>query len=289
MAESFFARDGANVRMVHRENEPTLFSIHDTIVFVRGINNVAARKVYSRLVGDHPELYDSYFILCKLKGNSKRVPMTTYKGLLAIFQVMGGHQAKLFRLQCVDTLHDNLFPITNDENQTQSLLNMIKDFSDVKPRRRDENIVVQHLAHAIIGSSVEVKCTNGFCDITTPKLVIEVKTVDAWKHALGQILAYVKDFEDLRPCLHLFGSKDALKKYLPRAKQCCKHYHVYVSWNIVTTTDDNKVDVDANSLSNATLKLDKIMNKRQYFNKIRRLKKKLRKDKLEIKRQLKGL
>jgi hypothetical protein len=80
MAESIFARNGANVRMVNRENEPALFSIQDVIMFLRNITNNAARKVHLRLIKDHPDLC-SKIVSMRIGTNSKPTPMATVANL----------------------------------------------------------------------------------------------------------------------------------------------------------------------------------------------------------------
>ncbi len=55
------------------------------------------------------------------------------------------------------------------------------------------------------GVRTEVTCPSGRIDVLSPSEVIEVKQVDRYKHALGQVLAYSRHFPDRTPRLHLFS------------------------------------------------------------------------------------
>lgn len=63
------------------------------------------------------------------------------------------------------------------------------------------------------GGTVEVITPVGRIDVLTATKIIEVKRVDMWKHALGQVLAYSLHVEDRECWIHLFGSKDLMDRY----------------------------------------------------------------------------
>ncbi|GAQ88709.1 hypothetical protein KFL_004530140 [Klebsormidium nitens] len=54
------------------------------------------------------------------------------------------------------------------------------------------------------GGAAEVPCKYGRVDLLTDTEVVEVKAIGAWKHALGQALAYSGCFPDHSPRIHLF-------------------------------------------------------------------------------------
>jgi hypothetical protein len=57
------------------------------------------------------------------------------------------------------------------------------------------------------GGVIEVSCEYGRVDLLTEREVVEVKAIGAWKHALGQALAYSGCFPKHKPRVHLFVSE----------------------------------------------------------------------------------
>lgn len=74
----------------------------------------------------------------------------------------------------------------------------------VGKRRGPEREVRDALARALNGRT-EVGCSCGYVDVVTDAEVIEVKSARNWKAALGQVLAYSREFPGKRPRVHLFG------------------------------------------------------------------------------------
>jgi hypothetical protein len=56
-----------------------------------------------------------------------------------------------------------------------------------------------------LGGEIEVDNKAGRADLVTYTHVIEVKIFYNWKHALGQIIAYGREFPDLKMAICLFG------------------------------------------------------------------------------------
>ena len=51
----------------------------------------------------------------------------------------------------------------------------------------------------------QVRVEFGIIDILTPDEIIEIKRISGWKSAIGQLLAYGRDFPDKHLRMHLFG------------------------------------------------------------------------------------
>jgi hypothetical protein len=68
-----------------------------------------------------------------------------------------------------------------------------------------ERVVQMEVAATLRGARTEVPCWAGIIDILTDDSVIEVKHCTAWKHALGQCLAYRRGFPDHHAKIVLFG------------------------------------------------------------------------------------
>lgn len=106
----------------------------------------------------------------------------------------------------------------------------LKDFveSSLGASRTGVEAIYRDRLAAKLKGKTEVQTPDGRIDILTTKEVIEVKSASAWKHALGQVLAYGKHYPSRQKRLHLYGelSKDKLAKI----RQHCKLYNVSVTW-----------------------------------------------------------
>ena len=65
---------------------------------------------------------------------------------------------------------------------------------------------------------IEIKEERGIIDVLTDTKVIEVKKVENWKHALGQVIAYSVDTKK-EPWIYLFGDTDEEQRNMIR-KHC---------------------------------------------------------------------
>jgi len=81
---------------------------------------------------------------------------------------------------------------------------------------------------AILGGQSEVMTSCGRIDLLTDKEIIEIKQLNNWKEALGQILTYSAFFPTHNKRIHLFGSVTALKK-LPDIEAACLPFGVLVT------------------------------------------------------------
>ena len=79
---------------------------------------------------------------------------------------------------------------------------------------------------------VEVVVESGIVDVLTETKVIEVKQVNHWKHALGQVLSYSQDFSNntREKWIYLFGVVDSEKKHI--IYNHCKYIGVEVKFLI---------------------------------------------------------
>ena len=80
----------------------------------------------------------------------------------------------------------------------------------------------------LLGGQSEVITSAGRIDLLTDTQIIEVKRVDEWKSALGQVLAYSAFFPSHQKRIHLFGTAMALKK-LPDIESACLAFDVLVT------------------------------------------------------------
>ena len=73
-----------------------------------------------------------------------------------------------------------------------------------EPNSSLESTIKNNLAITMDGST-EVLCRFGAIDVLTKDQIIEVKSIDLWKHAIGQILVYGSEYPNLQKRIHLFG------------------------------------------------------------------------------------
>ena len=96
-----------------------------------------------------------------------------------------------------------------------------------------EQLVRDNLSKQLDGAT-EIINENGYIDIVTESQIIEVKHVDNWKHALGQILAYGSDdkFNHLQPRIHLFNDDKKIIETEIKNKiiKTCKKYNCIVTF-----------------------------------------------------------
>lgn len=74
----------------------------------------------------------------------------------------------------------------------------------------------------------EVPTLAGKIDILTIKELIEVKSVNSWKCAVGQVLIYSQSYPDRQKRIHLFG--EASPNFLSMIRGCCAVFDIEVTW-----------------------------------------------------------
>lgn len=79
-----------------------------------------------------------------------------------------------------------------------------------------------------LGGKQEVYTFAGNIDVLTATELIEVKSVIAWKSALGQVLVYGCDYPSHQKRIHLFG--ETQKSFLSMIRYHCDKYDVTVTW-----------------------------------------------------------
>lgn len=88
---------------------------------------------------------------------------------------------------------------------------------------------VQYSLWQRLGGQLEVSCDAGRIDLLTEEEVIEVKHIQNWKSALGQVLSYAHYFPTHRPRIHLFGEENPAD--LSKIKQVCTSHDIKVTYS----------------------------------------------------------
>jgi hypothetical protein len=95
-----------------------------------------------------------------------------------------------------------------------------------------EQLVRDNLSKQLDGAT-EIINENGYIDIVTDTQIIEVKHIDNWKHALGQILSYRVDenFNKLQPRIHLFSDDKVIETEIKnKIIKTCNVYNCIVTF-----------------------------------------------------------
>ena len=121
--------------------------------------------------------------------------------------------------------------IENETSYWDKMNNYLK--TSIYHKDNTEQLVRDNLSKQLDGAT-EIINENGYIDIVTETQIIEVKHIDNWKHALGQILAYCSDdkFNHLQPRIHLFNDNKKIIETEIKNKiiKTCKKYNCIVTF-----------------------------------------------------------
>ena len=120
------------------------------------------------------------------------------------------------------------------ENEMSYWTNMKNCLNDTYNNKQTEKLVRDRLSETLNGK-VEILCDNGYIDIVTDDEIIEVKHIDNWKHALGQILSYKIDdnFDKHKTRLHLYNETIIYENDKNQIIKTCNKYNCDVTFEII--------------------------------------------------------
>jgi hypothetical protein len=95
------------------------------------------------------------------------------------------------------------------------------------PTRKGLEYEIQKRLHTELGGEMEVHTPFGPIDLVTQTEAIEIKRIEDWKEALGQIMAKAQSFPKLAKRIHLFGKSN---KILKKILQACQPLNVLVTF-----------------------------------------------------------
>ena len=108
-------------------------------------------------------------------------------------------------------------------------LNLLPDWITIQRKAHPERDVRDRL-QAQLGGKVEAYTKYGLIDLLTETELIEIKTVDRWKDAIGHILAKSNKYPTHAKRLHLFGPKDPI---LETIEEVCNPHQIRVTFEKV--------------------------------------------------------
>lgn len=112
---------------------------------------------------------------------------------------------------------------------------VINDHNGIKPERLinsssvgSESYYRDKLANQLNGKT-EVQTPVGRIDILTKTELIEVKKVNGWKNAIGQVKSYGRYYPEHRLRIHLFGK--LTQSLLETIQQHCQSENITLTWD----------------------------------------------------------
>jgi hypothetical protein len=106
---------------------------------------------------------------------------------------------------------------------------LLPEWCSIKRKRHPERDVRDRL-QAELGGQVEAYTRYGLIDLLTATELIEIKTVDRWKDAVGHILAKAHRYPNHAKRLHLFSSEEPI---LETIEQVCTPHDIRVTYEKV--------------------------------------------------------
>ena len=106
---------------------------------------------------------------------------------------------------------------------------LLPEWCSIKRKRHPERDVRDRL-QAQLGGQVEAYTRYGLIDLLTATELIEIKTVDRWKDAVGHILAKAHRYPNHAKRLHLFSSEEPI---LETIEQVCTPHDIRVTFEKV--------------------------------------------------------
>jgi hypothetical protein len=115
-------------------------------------------------------------------------------------------------------------------------LGLLPDWLEVETRNYPERFVRDWL-HQELGGEIEVPTPDGPIDLLTKHDIIEVKTIEHWKEAIGHIVTKRLNYPDLTPCIMLFGET---KRNLDHIEQRCQALKIEVGFRPIRYRENSK-------------------------------------------------
>ena len=109
---------------------------------------------------------------------------------------------------------------------------LLPEWCSIKRKRHPERDVRDRL-QSQLGGQVEAYTRYGLIDLLTATELIEIKTVDRWKDAVGHILAKAHRYPNHAKRLHLFSSEEPI---LETIEQVCTPHDIRVTFEKVEKT-----------------------------------------------------
>lgn len=183
------ANDGPVIRGKIRVSDDGGIAIYDVMAAI-GISQ--PRVYFKNLKSTHEEVVKGIWKYKFAGKGQTATPVTDF--------------GQLKKIVCLlpNTTHDCAERL-KDVSDLHGLVALYRHIDSKKRLICHEKKIQAELACVLKGKR-EVRCSHGIIDIIVhdDKLLVEVKKLSSWVHAVGQLLVYGKDYPDYRLRLHLF-------------------------------------------------------------------------------------
>jgi KilA-N domain len=120
-----------------------------------------------------------------------------------------------------------------DKSKKDIILEYHKEISKIK---KDEYFLkekeIQIKLVDFYNAEKEIKTNYGYIDVLTNDKIIEIKHIDNYKNALGQILFYSFEYPDREKIIYLFSEEEILEEKKNNIKKVCDLYNIIVEYEI---------------------------------------------------------
>jgi hypothetical protein len=114
---------------------------------------------------------------------------------------------------------------------------IIEFYEEISKIKKDDFISkekeIQDILTKTLKGEKEVKTIHGYIDIMTELEVIEIKHIDDYKSAVGQIIFYGDEYPDKQKRIHLFSEEDIEEEKKKNIKSVCDKYNIEVTYEII--------------------------------------------------------
>lgn len=108
--------------------------------------------------------------------------------------------------------------------------NEIQYYKELCSLQKNENCLkekkIQHILVEKLNGKMEIETKLGFIDVMTEEFIIEIKQVQNWKHALGQILCYSLEYPNKKRIICLFDTNTETLEFLKIIEESLKKYDI---------------------------------------------------------------
>ena len=209
-----------------RVNSDDQISIYDVIEHITKQARRNCIRTWLDYKKANPELTQIGSFRFKGRGQND-TPVADWELILKIILNLPGKRAGAFRNKCAKSLAKHLMP--KSWSVEKKVKNLSEFFNNLPPELNSSNnnpeeLVVIELQREW-GGRREAECGVGFIDLLTSDKIVEVKQINNWKHAIGQVNCYGMYFPNHQKTIVLFGEGCIDKKII---EQTCMFQNIKI-------------------------------------------------------------
>lgn len=195
------------------------FATRRAIARLAGVDEKSIRNLLQNLGAEQTphEIFESF--TGQKFGSDALIPYDLACKILAYYYLKGSFTEKGCTVINFPTFALKKTPVKSLEGNQ-------KFKKQITEAKKPERIIQNRLAKTL-GGAKEVPTEAGRIDLLTSVEIVEIKQVNQWKSALGQILVYGEYYPSHKKRIHLFG--ECHSSYLDIIKRHCEKFDVTVT------------------------------------------------------------